>query len=277
MHPQSIKSPIRRRRRLLKQPPSSPSARLLSLPDTASLINLVIQEQLSTEALTLKQLSLSLSSSSSSPKSTPSTSTNTTTSSSYNDLLHASNVTQDHSRVVKGINYQEMTNNSRTFSECSPTCTTEDPLSEMRKRRCCMRTFSTGSQLLSIAQDNLASILKQNVELKERLAEQEEHINQNAELKERLAEQEEEHIKQNAELKERLAEQEEHIESLHSEYEHEIKMQLENQRTLLTRRARAVKLAALREKDLHMKAHLEKVRSHVTELAERSSREANLQ
>ena len=57
------------------------------------------------------------------------------------------------------------------------------------------------------------------------------------------------------------------IEELHDEYEEEITQQLENQRTRLSRKYRAVKLAALREKDKHMQSHIATITKHVTQLA----------
>ena len=115
-------------------------------------------------------------------------------------------------------------------------------LAEMRKRKCCMRAWQNGAQLLSIAQEALDN---KEVEI--------EHL-----------------VDQTNRLEDQLKEKDEHIEELHEEYEKEIKQQLENQRVLLTRRARAVKLAALREKDKHMKMHIERVTAHVSDLAERS-------
>ena len=71
------------------------------------------------------------------------------------------------------------------------------------------------------------------------------------------------------ELERVLHDKDQELEHLHDVYEEEISEQLEAQRKRLSRHARAVKLAALREKDKHMKAHIEVITQHVSKLSNR--------
>jgi len=71
------------------------------------------------------------------------------------------------------------------------------------------------------------------------------------------------------ELERVLHDKDQELDHLHDVYEEEISEQLEAQRKRLSRHARAVKLAALREKDKHMKAHIEVITQHVSKLSNR--------
>ena len=71
------------------------------------------------------------------------------------------------------------------------------------------------------------------------------------------------------ELERVLHDKDTELDHLHDVYEEEISEQLEAQRKRLSRHARAVKLAALREKDKHMKAHIEVITQHVSKLSNR--------
>lgn len=230
----------------LHRPPFSPSARLFSLAESGAILQRVVAD--------LDFTSLSLSKSKSMLSSPPAVLRSTfmhkteggEEATTANDKEEEEDVEEDDKIaaagsliVVGGVKYYTYEGMMRLQNKQLK----KQPIDKMWvERLCCRRVYQDGEQLLSIAQETVLDQTNELLVLRNKVKE----------------------------LESIVVERDAHIEELHDEYEEEIRQQLDSQRVLLTRRARAVKLAALREKDLHMKTHLENVTAHVTKLAEKS-------
>ena len=242
----------------LHRPPFSPSARLFSLAESGAILQRVVAD--------LDFTSLSLSKSKSMLSSPPAVLRSSfmhnllsarveggEEATTANDKEEEEDVEEDDKIAaagslivvggVKYYTYEGMMRLQQHLEQLQNKKLKKQPIDKLWvERLCCRRVYQDGEQLLSIAQE---TVLEQTNEL--------------LVLRNKVKE-----------LESIVVERDAHIEELHDEYEEEIRQQLDSQRVLLTRRARAVKLAALREKDLHMKTHLENVTAHVTKLAEKS-------
>jgi len=262
--PSSIRS-IRSVRSKLHRPPFSPSARLFSLAESGAILQRVVAD--------LDFTSLSLSKSKSMLSSPPTVLRSTfmhdlirgakveggmeATTSTANDKEEEEEEEEEEddkiaaagSHIVVGgvkyYTYEGMMRLQQHLEQLQNKQLKKQPIDKMRvERLCCRRVYQDGEQLLSIAQETVLDQTNELLVLRNKVKE----------------------------LESIVVERDAHIEELHDEYEEEIRQQLESQRVLLTRRARAVKLAALREKDKHMKTHLENVTAHVTKLAEKTKK-----
>ena len=202
------KQPTTPHRKKKVKPTASPSSRLLSLPDTAKLLSVVVQEEYQYSLRKRK---------------------------SYVHQPIAKEGAENYSLKGSHIKRSKELNhkNQCLYDQL------KNSMKNMNKESADARRNIEGPKMLDILKKELNGKSHQLEIAKRRIAE----------------------------LESIVKEKDENIEELHDEYELEIKNQLEDQRKRLNRHARAVKLAALREKDKHMKTHIETITKHVNQLA----------